>query len=135
MQPESIPTTTRFARRPLATRALLAVVALSIFAAQPALAQASNPLCTPDTASLVQMMEGFFTIAIALGVMGLLIAWQTDALFSMATIDPDRLERLKRHRRIATTSALILLVSGPLFTVAADIMGLPVASCVDLIPF
>ena len=115
--------------------AVVAVLALTIVAVEPALAQAANPICEDSSDTLVTMTEGFLRITTGLGVMGLLMVWQADALAEMFTIGRDQKERLKRHKRQAGKSALVLIILGPLFAVAGPMMGLPVASCVDLVPF
>lgn len=115
--------------------ALVAVISLTIVAIEPALAQAANPVCEDSSGTLVTMAEGFLRITTGLGVMGLLMVWQADALVEMFTLNRDQKERLKRHKLQAAKSALVLIILGPLFTVAGSIMGLPVASCVDLVPF
>jgi hypothetical protein len=107
--------------------------------ATPAAAQdgsgAANPICQDDSGTLPSMIEGFVQITTALGVMGLLLVWQADALMEMFTLGREQKAKIKQHKRGAMRSAGVLVLLGPLFTVAAPIMGLPIASCVDLIPF
>lgn len=81
------------------------------------------------------MIEGFVQITTALGVMGLLVVWQADSLMEMFTLSREQKAQIKQHKRGAMRSAGTLVVLGPLFTVASSAMGLPIASCVDLIPF
>ena len=80
------------------------------------------------------MIEGFLQITTALGLIGLLVVWQADELADMFTIDPEDKGRLKQHKRGAMRSATILVLLGPLFTVAGGAMDLPIAQCVDLVP-
>nr|WP_255197742.1 hypothetical protein [Halorarius litoreus] len=81
------------------------------------------------------MIEGFVQITTGLGIMGLLVVWQSDALLSMFTFGREQKAKLKEHKRDAMRSAATLVVLGPLFTVGGSAMGLPIAQCVDLIPF
>ena len=81
------------------------------------------------------MIEGLFQITTALGIMGLVVVWQVDSLFDMFTLDPEQKKGLKPHKRSAIKSAVILVVLGPLYTVAGSIMGLPLAECVNLSPW
>jgi hypothetical protein len=53
----------------------------------------------------------------------------------MFTLNPEQKKGLKRHKRSAMKSAVILVVLGPLYTVAGSMMGLPLAQCVDLVPW
>lgn len=53
----------------------------------------------------------------------------------MFTVNPEQKKGLKQHKRTALKSAVILLVLGPLYTVAGSTMGLPLADCVDLVPW
>nr|WP_284032494.1 hypothetical protein [Halobaculum sp. DT31] len=103
----------------------------------PAVAQdaTSNPVCTDDSGTLGNMIEGFVQITTGLGIMGLLVVWQADALMEMFTLGREQKARIKEHKRGAVRSAVTLVVLGPLFTVGGAAMGLPIAECVDLIPF
>jgi hypothetical protein len=101
----------------------------------PAAAQADNPVCQDSSETLANMIEGFLQITVGLGIMGLLVVWQADSLMSMFKIGRDAQMELKQHRRTAGKSAVTLVVLGPLFAVAGSAMELPVAQCVDLIPF
>jgi len=105
--------------------------------ANPVVAQdaAANPVCTDDSGTLGNMIEGFVQITTGLGIMGLLVVWQADALMEMFTLGREQKARLKEHKRGAVRSALTLVILGPLFTVGGSAMQLPIAECVDLIPF
>ncbi|MFC7205272.1 hypothetical protein ACFQJC_17315 [Haloferax namakaokahaiae] len=121
---------TRFgsARRVIATTAILSLVLL----AQPAAAQ-QGVICSAD--KLPGMIEGFFQITTALGIIGLVVVWQADSLAEVFTMSHDQKKSLKRHKRSALKSGLILSILGPLYTVAGGMMGLPLAECVDLAPW
>jgi hypothetical protein len=108
------------------------VVLLSLLAVQPVAAQ-SNAVCNAD--NLPSMIEGFFQLTTALGIVGLAIVWQADSLIEMFTLNPEQKKGLKRHKRSAMKSAVVLVVLGPLYTVAGSMMGLPLAQCVDLVPW
>jgi hypothetical protein len=95
----------------------------------------SNPICQDSSGTLADMIEGFVQITTALGVMGLLLVWQADSLMEMLTLDREQKAKIKQHKRGAMRSAGVLIVLGPLFTVAGSTMGLPIAQCVNLIPF
>ncbi|TKX77069.1 hypothetical protein EXE53_28535, partial [Halorubrum sp. SD626R] len=101
-------------------------------AVQPVAAQ-SNAVCSAD--NLPSMIEGFFQLTTALGIVGLAIVWQADSLIEMFTLNPEQKKGLKRHKRSAMKSAVVLVVLGPLYTVAGSMMGLPLAQCVDLVPW
>ncbi|WP_226008403.1 hypothetical protein [Natrinema salinisoli] len=125
---EAEPTTT--SRIP--KQAALTIVLLSLFAVQTVAAQ-SNAVCSAD--NLPSMIEGFFQLTTALGIVGLAIVWQADSLIEMFTLNPEQKKGLKRHKRSAMKSAVILVVLGPLYTVAGSMMSLPLAQCVDLVPW
>lgn len=116
---------------------LLVLGLVSTLAVGPAAAQSdsSNPVCQDESDTLANMIEGFVQITTGLGIMGLLVVWQSDALLSMFTFGREQKARLKEHKRGAMRSAATLVVLGPLFTVGGSAMGLPIAQCVDLIPF
>ena len=116
----------------LPKQAALIVVSLSLFAVEPAAAQ-SNAVCSAD--NLPSMIEGFFQLTTALGIVGLAVVWQADSLIEMFTITPEQKKGLKRHKRSAMKSAVVLVVLGPLYTVAGSMMGLPLAECVNLAPW
>ena len=116
----------------LPKQAALIVVSLSLFAVEPAAAQ-SNAVCSAD--NLPGMIEGFFQLTTALGIVGLAVVWQADSLIEMFTITPEQKKGLKRHKRSAMKSAVVLVALGPLYTVAGSMMGLPLAQCVDLAPW
>jgi hypothetical protein len=116
----------------LPKQAALIVVSLSLFAVEPAAAQ-SNAVCSAD--NLPSMIEGFFQLTTALGIVGLAVVWQADSLIEMFTITPEQKKGLKRHKRSAMKSAVVLVALGPLYTVAGSMMGLPLAECVDLAPW
>ena len=116
---------------------VLTVFLLTVIAAQPALAQdsTSNPVCQDDFGTLADMIEGFVQLTTGLGVMGLLVVWQSDSLMEIFTLNREQRTFLKQHKRTALKSTATLVLIGPLFTVAGSSMDLPIAQCVDLIPF
>jgi hypothetical protein len=113
----------------------LTAILLSAVAVDPVAAQQPLQSSVCDAENLPGMIEGFFQITTALGIMGLVVVWQADSLIDMFTLDPEQKKGLKRHKRSAMKSAVILVVLGPLYTVAGAIMGLPLAECVNLSPW
>jgi hypothetical protein len=105
---------------------------LSLIAVEPVAAQ-ENTVRNAD--KLPSMIEDFFQLTTALGIVGLAVVWQADSLIEMFTLNPEQKKGLKRHKRAAMKSAVILVVLGPLYTVAGSVMGLPLADCVDLAPW
>lgn len=116
---------------------LVTTLLLTLLAAQPALAQdsATNPVCQDDSGTLADMIEGFVRLTTGLGVMGLLVVWQSDSLMEIFTLNREQKASLKQHKRTALKSTMTIVLLGPLFTLAGSSMGLPIAQCVDLIPF
>lgn len=113
---------------------VVAVLVFSVLATQPAVAQDSNPVCTDESGTLVNMIEGFIQLTTALGLIGLLVVWQADELADMFTLNQEQKANLKRHKVNAMKSASVLVLLGPLFTIAGNTMELPIAQCVDLVP-
>lgn len=111
---------------------LVVSILLSIVAVQPVAAQESA-VCGTDR--LPDMIEGFFQLSTGLGIIGLAIVWQADALIEMFTLNAEHKKRLERHKRSALKSVIILVALGPLYTVAGSMMGLPLAECVNLAPW
>ena len=114
---------------------LTIVIGVSLFVAAPVAAQEANPICQDESETLTNMIEGFVQLTTGLGIMGLLIVWQGDSLMEMFTLSREQKTALKQHKRGALKSAGILVLLGPLFTLAGPMMGLPIAECVNLIPF
>ena len=114
---------------------LTVAVCVSLVAASPAAAQAQNPICQDESETLTNMLEGFIQLTTGLGIMGLLVVWQADSLMEMFTLSREQKTAFKQHKRGALKSAGILLLLGPMFTLAGSMMGLPIAECVNLIPF
>ncbi|WP_259532914.1 hypothetical protein [Halalkaliarchaeum sp. AArc-CO] len=110
---------------------VVGILFFSIIAVEPV--QAESAVCEADR--LPEMISGFFQVTTALGIMGLVVVWQADSLAEMFTLNPEQREAIKRHKRTALKSAIILLVLGPLYTVAGSMMNLPLAECVDLVPW
>nr|WP_205628379.1 hypothetical protein [Haloprofundus marisrubri] len=110
----------------------IVALVLSLTAIQPALAQGTG-ICS--AAKLPGMIEGFFQLTTGIGVLGVAIAWQADSLAELFTTTPEQRRSIKQHRRSALKSGLILLILGPLYTVAGSMMGLPLAECVNLTPW
>jgi len=81
------------------------------------------------------MIEGFFQLTTALGIVGLVVVWQADSLIEMFMVGPEQKKGIKRHKRSAMKSAVVLVILGPLYTVAGSMMSLPLAECVDLVPW
>lgn len=132
--------------RPATLRAfrllILTGIGLALLTASPVAAQetnettgSSNPICQEDSDTLTTMIEGFVQLTTGLGIMGLLIVWQADSLMEMFTLRREQKTAIKQHKRGALKSAGILVMLGPLFTIAGSMMGLPIAECVNLIPF
>ena len=107
----------------LPRQAMFIVVALSLFAVEPAAAQ-TNAVCSAD--NLPSMIEGFFQLTTALGIVGLAVVWQADSLIEMSSITPEQKKALKQHR-CSLKSAVILVALGPLYTVAESMMNLLLA--------
>jgi hypothetical protein len=118
--------------KPRTRQLLLTAVLVSILAVQPVAAQ-SGAVCNAD--KLPAMIEGFFQLTTGLGIVGLAIVWQADSLIQMFTLNPEQKKELVRHKRSAMKSAVVLVVLGPLYTVAGSLMGLPLADCVNLVPW
>lgn len=114
---------------------LVTLCVLLALVSTPVAAQESNPICSDESDTLANMLEGFIQITTALGVMGLLVVWQADSLLEMMTVGREQKASIQGHKRTALKSTVILICLGPLFTVAGTTMGLPIANCVDLIPF
>jgi hypothetical protein len=106
------------------------MLTLSLTAVHPVLAQ--NAVC--EATGLPGMISGFFQLTTGIGLIGVVVVWQANALSEMFTLDRDQRESLKQYRRRALKSALVLVILGPLYSVAGAMMGLPLASCVDLTP-
>lgn len=117
------------------TLTALTTILLSPIAVDPVVAQQPFQSSVCSAENLPGMIEGFFQITTALGIMGLVVVWQADSLIDMFTLDPEQKKGLKRHKRSAIKSAVILVILGPLYTVAGSIMGLPLAECVNLSPW
>ena len=105
---------------------------LSLVAVEPVVAQESA-VCAAER--LPEMISGFFQFTTGIGVIGVVVVWQADSLAEMFTLHPEQREGLKRHKRGALKSALLLLVLGPLYVVAGTMMNLPLAQCIDLVPW
>lgn len=138
--PDAAPDPRRFANRGIRVLLLVALMS-SVFFAAPTVAQSdpdsdsTNPVCSDNSGTLTDMIEGFVQVTTGLGVMGLLVVWQADSLLEMITIGQERKRQLKQHKRSALKSAGTLVALGPVFTLGGSAMGLPIAECVDLIPF
>ncbi|WP_394358948.1 hypothetical protein [Halapricum desulfuricans] len=113
----------------------LTMAVLSLIAIEPALAQQTSQSAVCNADNLPGMIEGFFQLTTGLGIVGLAIVWQADSLIEMFTLNPDQKKGLKRHKRSAMKSAVVLVILGPLYTVAGSMMGLPLAQCIDLVPW
>lgn len=113
----------------------LTTILLSTVAVDPVVAQQPLQSSVCSAENLPGMIEGFFQITTGLGIIGLAIVWQADSLIDMFTLDPEQKRGIKQHKRSAMKSAVILVVLGPLYTVAGSIMGLPLAECINLSPW
>ena len=111
------------------------VAVLLLAAVEPALAQETSQSAVCNADNLPGMIEGFFQLTTGLGIVGLAVVWQADSLIEMFTLDLDQKKGLKNHKRSAMKSAVVLVILGPLYTVAGSMMGLPLAQCVDLVPW
>jgi len=81
----------------LPRQAALIVVSLSLFAVEPAAAQ-TNAVCSAD--NLPSMIEDFFQLTTALGIVRLAVVWQADSLIEMFTITPEQKKGLIRFSLI-----------------------------------
>ncbi|WP_394348224.1 hypothetical protein [Halorubrum sp. SS7] len=113
-------------------RVVLSGFILTVVAVDPVAAQ-DSAVCEAER--LPEMISGFFQLTTAIGLMGLVVVWQADSLIELFTMRREQREGLKRHKRTALRSTVILLVLGPLYTVAGSVMNLPLAECVDLVPW
>lgn len=129
-EPSSPPV--RASVRAVCRRVVLPCLVLAVVAVDPVAAQEST-VCAAER--LPEMISGFFQLTTAVGLMGLVVVWQADSLIELFTMRREQREGLKRHKRTALRSTVILLVLGPLYTVAGSVMNLPLAECVDLVPW
>lgn len=124
---------------PLARRVILVIGIVCLLVASPVAADShnsdgtTNAVCSAD--KLPNMIEGFFQLTTGLGIVGLAIVWQADSMIEMFTLNPEQKKGIKRHKRSAMKSGVILVALGPLYTVAGSMMNLPLASCVNLVPW
>jgi hypothetical protein len=123
---------TRVSVRAACRRVVLSGLILAVVAVDPVAAQQSA-VCEAER--LPGMISGFFQLTTAVGLIGLVVVWQADALIELFTMREEGRKALKRHKWTALRSAVILLVLGPLYTVAGSTMNLPLAGCVDLVPW
>ncbi|WP_241983223.1 hypothetical protein [Halorubrum sp. GN11GM_10-3_MGM] len=130
--PSPPPLADRVPTRAAWRRVVLPCLVLSVLAVEPAAAQESA-VCEAER--LPEMISGFFQFTTAIGLIGLVVVWQADSLVELFTLRPEQREGLKRHKRTALRSTVILVVLGPLYTVAGSVMNLPLAECVDLTPW
>lgn len=121
---------TRTRREQVTGKLVVGILVLSMTAVQPVAAQ--NAVC--EATGLADMISGFFQLTTGLGLIGVVVVWQANSLSEMFTLDRDQREILKQYRQRALKSAAVLVVLGPLYSVAGQMMGLPLASCVDLTP-
>ena len=119
-------------RKRLVGQGAFILLLVCLLAVEPAVAQ-DDVLCDADP--LPDMISGFFQITTTLGIAGLVVVWQADSLAEMFTMNPEQKRGLKQHKRTALKSAVVLLVLGPLYSVAGSVMSLPLADCVDLAPW
>ena len=131
--PQEKPKTT--ARSAVGLKFPLTIAVLSLIAVEPALAQQTSQSAVCSADNLPGMIEGFFQLTTGLGIVGLAVVWQADSLIEMFTLNPDQKKGLKRHKQSSMKSAVVLVILGPLYTVAGSMMGLPLAQCVDLVPW
>ena len=122
----------RVSARAVCRRVAVGGLVLLLVAVEPAAAQ-DSAVCEVDR--LPGMISGFFQLTTAVGLLGLVIVWQADSLIELFTFRPEQREGLKRHKRTALRSTVILVVLGPLYTVAGSVMNLPLAECVELTPW
>jgi len=113
-------------------QATIAIVLLALFAVEPAAAQ-NNAVCGTD--KLPEMVEGFFQLTTTLGIVGFAVVWQADTLIEIFMPDPEQKKAFKRHKRSVIKSLVVLITLGPLYTVAGSMMGLPMAECVNFVPW
>ena len=130
--PSPPPLSDRVPTRAAWRRVVLPCLVLSVLAVEPAAAQESA-VCEAER--LPEMISGFFQFTTAIGLMGLVVVWQADSLVELFTLRPEQREGLKRHKRTALRSTVVLVVLGPLYTVAGSVMNLPLAECVELTPW
>ncbi|MFC4248075.1 hypothetical protein ACFOZ7_14185 [Natribaculum luteum] len=123
-------------KRPMRSRiprqAAIAIVLLTLFVVEPAAAQ-NNAVCGTD--KLPGMVEGFFQLTTTLGIVGFAVVWQADTLVEIFVLEPEQKKAFKRHKRSAMKSMIVIVVLGPLYTVAGSMMGLPMAECVNFVPW
>ena len=113
---------------------MLPLALFALVAVEPVLAQSTtNAVC--QTSKLPGIIEGFFQLTTGLGIVGLVIVWQADSLLELFTLNPKQKKDVKEHKRSALKSAVMLLVLGSLYSVAGEIMNLPMADCVNLAPW
>lgn len=111
-----------------------AILALLLVAVDPALAaDSTNAICS--TEKLPNAIEGFFELTTAFGFVGVIVVWQGSSLLEMFTLSPEQKKELRYRKRDAFRSMVVIFALGPVYTIAGPRMGLPLANCIDLVPW
>lgn len=116
--------------RALATPLLV----LLVVASDPALAaETASTICS--TEKLPKAIEGFFELTTAFGLIGVIVVWQGSSLLEMFTLSPEQKKELRYRKRDAFRSMVVIFALGPVYSIAGPKMGLPLAQCIDLVPW
>ncbi|WP_435066088.1 hypothetical protein [Halobaculum sp. EA56] len=112
----------------------MALLTVLVVAVDPALAaESSNAICS--TEKLPKAIEGFFELTTAFGFIGVIVVWQGSSLLEMLTLSPEQKKELRYRKRDAFRSLVVIFALGPVYSIAGPTMGLPLAECIDLVPW
>lgn len=109
---------------------LLTVATLPVAAA----GSGDNPICNTG------MIPGLMNVGIQLSIWGagggmFLTYVGTNALESVPFISQEQREALKSARGTAIRRGLLVFLAGPVFTLIANAADIPLAECIEFVPF
>lgn len=114
---------------------VVGLTALVLVAADPTAAQNICENASGSTNRIGNIVNGFFQLTTALGLVGVVLLWQGDALANLFTLSPKQKRGLKRRKSSAMKGALVLLLLGPMIFALDQVIpggGLPLGGCANV---
>ncbi|MFC7079219.1 hypothetical protein [Halorussus caseinilyticus] len=131
----SVSTTNRLRLRQVGVAAAVVLVVASLVATPVAAdgEKEKNPMCGTVISGVFNFLIQF-SVWIG-GAGGFATVMLTKALESLPYLGQEQRKLLKNTRGRSIRAGLTVFLAGPAFTIFVDMTGVPIASCIKLVPF
>jgi hypothetical protein len=111
---------------------MFSLTVLSMVAVQPVMGQATIVCNGGSATQLGELLQRFFQLTTLVGILGVFAIWQGGSLAEIITLSQKQKRNIKQHKSSSLKAAVVLVLIGPLFSVASSGLVGGSMDCLDL---